>query len=110
MSIWKRLFGDGQRIEEPVKPRPKDEQPYQLLDDRSSDTSMVFWVKNETDANSPAFINAMLLATMRCPERSRINPLFALALANPGTKTTFAAFPAKKGGWELHIKCEPSSG
>lgn len=84
--------------------------PYQLLDDRSSDTSLVFWVKNETDANSPAFINAVILATMRGPERSRINPLFALALSNPGTKTTFAAFPANKGGWELHIKCERPSG
>ena len=88
----------------------KDEQPYQLLGDKSSDTSLVFWVKNETDANSPALINAMILATMRGPERSRINPLFALALANPGTKTTFAAFPAKQAGWELHIKCERPSG
>lgn len=87
-----------------------DEQPYQLLDDRSSDTSLVFWVKYEADANSPAFINAMLLATMRGPERSRINPLFAVALAAPGTKTTFAAFPAKKDGWELHIKCERPNG
>lgn len=46
--------------------------PYQLLDDRSSDTSLVFWVKNETDANSPAFINDVILATMRGPAPGQV--------------------------------------
>lgn len=106
MSLWKRIFGDGQRREEPVESRPGNEPPYRLLNDRSSDTSLVFWVKNEADANNPSFINTMLLATMRGPERSRLNPLFALALADPDTKTTFATFPSNQSGWELHIQCE----
>ena len=93
-----------------MSPFQEEEQPYRLLDDKSSATSLVFWVKSETDANNPEFINAMLLATMRGPERSRIPVLFSLALSNPGTRTTFAALPAKQGGWELQIKCERPSG
>jgi hypothetical protein len=90
---------------------PKDEEkPYRMLDDRSSATTLVFWVKNETDANDPAFINAMLLETMRGPDRTRINPLFSLALSKPSTHTSFAVFPAKQGGSELHIKCESPDG
>jgi hypothetical protein len=82
------------------------EQRYRLLDDKSSATSLVFWVKNEADANDPAFINAMLLETMRGPDRTRIPVLFSLALSSPRTNTTFGSFPAPQGGWELHINCD----
>jgi len=82
------------------------EQTFRLLDEKSSATTIVFWVKNEADANDPAFINAMLLQTMRGPERTKIPVLFSLALSNPRTNTTFGAFPSPEGGWELQIRCE----
>ena len=91
-------------------PPIKEDGQYKLLDEKSTETLLVFWVKSETNANSQEFINSMILATTRGPERSRISPLLWFAISNPRTATTFAAFPAKQGGWELHIKCESPSG